>query len=101
MRGTSLATLLQMLKAELRVTLDTTSTANDDLYTRLLNNKQYWFTATADWPFLNDEWSISVSSRWTAAPTTNTRGVASAINYERPVRVVVQDGSDWCLVECG
>ena len=87
-RGTSLATLRTLLKAEISEAQET-NTAADTEFNYALANKQKDLANGFDWPFLRDKWDKAVvaGDRYVDLPTSNIRGIASTINFERPVQV--------------
>lgn len=87
-RGVALPTIRTLLKAELRDAQET-NTVLDTEYNYALSNKQRDLCNAFDWPFLEDKWDLSLSAgdRYKAIPTTNTRSIASTINFARPVLV--------------
>ncbi len=97
-RGTTLSKLRLMLRAEIGQTLDTSaSTQMDTAHNQLLSNKQQWFTAEYDWPFLEQRWDVNVTLRYTNLPTNaNTPGgTALAPNFERPMLVEAKFNNFW------
>lgn len=101
MRNVLLADLLRALKAEIRVSLENGVTANDALYSQLLETKQQWFAAEFDWPFLSREWDVTVSSRYTTLPETDTRSEPCTINVERPLCVKSRWTDLWVDMQYG
>lgn len=90
--GTSLTTLLTMLKAEIG-NESTVSTAQDTALYQLLNNTQVRLASEYDWPFLKVRADVTVSSRYTNLPST--------LNWDRPTEVTTQSGGVWCQVVYG
>jgi hypothetical protein len=103
MRGTTLATLLTMLKAEVGYSLDSTATGKDAALIQLLANKQRWLAGEYDWPFLEHQWDLScaISSRYLDIPTVDVAGSTVTINFERPVLVEVKFTNRWIGVDYG
>lgn len=97
MRGTQLATLRQMLKAELGYNQD--STTQDQELNLLLANKQKFLGGEFDWPFLQGRWDLEVvaGTRYIGLPLTQggPTGQQSAINFERPVLYEVKYSLRW------
>ena len=88
-RGTTLAVLRNMLKAEIGDFMGT-NTSRDRELSILLSNKQKWLASEYDWPFLEHRWDLVVlpGQQFTTLPTLDTdEGEQSAINFERPVSV--------------
>ena len=93
-RGTPLATLRQMLKAEVG-DFTGANTARDQEYNQLLNNMQIRLATENSWSFLNGkEWLVDVApgQRFVSLPTL-TAGTPSrefvAIDFDRNVLVEV------------
>lgn len=87
-RGSTLATLRGLLKAEIRDSSET-NTAADAEFNLLLSSKQRDLANQHDWPFLEHVWDLSFAAgdRWKTIPTVDIRGITCDINFERPVRV--------------
>lgn len=85
-RGIALSILRQRLKAEVGDAQETNSFADAE-YNLLLAQKQMDFANGYDWPFLEHKWDLAVTSggRYFNLPTSDIRGVASIINFERPI----------------
>lgn len=93
-RGTTLADLRVMLRAEIGQTLDTAAaTQADNNLNMLLSTKQKWLASSFQWPFLEHRWDLVVPAltRYIALPTTaNTPGNStSQINFEHEVKAEV------------
>ncbi len=105
-RGTTLANLRAMLRAELGETLVTTTNLQDDrMLNTLLSNKQKWLASSYDWPFLKRKWDITCEpgTLFKTLPTTALapETEAVAINFERPVQVEVWYNKAWLPVFYG
>jgi hypothetical protein len=94
-RGTQLADLVKMLRAELGHTMEpgVAEQANPRLKV-LLSTKQKGLASAMDWPFLERRWETTVS------PGTNIIDVPintpdERINFERPVKLEVLYNSIW------
>lgn len=87
-RGTTLANLRTLLKAEIRDTQETNTVADAE-YNYQLSNKQKDLAFSYDWEFLRHIWDVSVSptTRYVSFPTSDIRGLSATINFERPVQV--------------
>lgn len=96
-RGTQLASIREMLKAELGYSQD--STTQDRELNLLLSNKQKFLAGEFDWPFLQARWDLTVpaGTRYIALPLTQggPTGQQSAINFERPVLYEVKYSLRW------
>src|SRR5512139_3744374 len=107
MRGTTLATLVTMLKAELGYSLDATATGKDVGLQQLLANKQMWLATEYDFPFLEHRWDLTCAagSRFLNLPTTTSstadKGATLSINFERPVVVEAKYNDAWVPVDYG
>jgi len=88
MRGQTLATLRTQLKAELRDTQEVNSTLDVE-YNYSLIKAQNQLTADYDWTYLNSRWDLSlpITTRYATLPTSDIRGRAATINFNRPVEV--------------
>ena len=89
-RGTTLANLLLMLKAETgQVMTAGVGEAEDTRLKYLLAQQQQWLAAEFDWPFLERTGDVlfAAGDRTGTLPTT--------LDYERPVRVVALDSDVW------
>lgn len=93
MRGTPLASLVNMLKAEI-ATSQTVGTAGDLEYQTLLSNKQQWLATEYDWPFLEQYTNVLPNSGQRYAVLPN-------LNLERPLKVEVKWSSKWQEVMYG
>ncbi len=101
-RGTTLATLRAMLKAELG-DANEANTALDFQLNYLLANKQKDLANMYDWAFLEHRWDLSCSagSRYLDIPSSDVRSQACTINFERPVNVQCKYNSNWINVAFG
>jgi hypothetical protein len=86
-RGTSLATVLQMVKAE---TAKANQTAQDAEIMQIIANTQQWLASEFDWPFLKGRWDVTipVRGRYASFPTVDSEGTVQlpntvAIDFER------------------
>jgi len=89
-RGTTLANLRLMLRAEIGQTLDTAAaTQVDNNLNMLLATKQKWLASNYQWPFLQNRWDLSVATgdRYLAFPTSPvTPGTTNAnIDFEHEI----------------
>lgn len=93
MRGTSLAQLVNMLKAEVGFN-QAQGVAMDTEFQTLLANKQKWLSSKWDWPFLQVRADVGVGpgARYVNVPN---------LNWERPVQSEVQWSNIWQDVEYG
>lgn len=91
MRGTSLATLVTMLKHHIGDSA-TVGTAQDAEYKRILSDKQMWLASEFDWPFLQKRFDVDAvpSQRYYLFPD---------INIERPFLVETKWSSRWQEVD--
>src|SRR6266478_452264 len=97
-RGTTLATLRTMLRAEIGQTLNTAAaTSGDPTLNQFLASEELWLASSLDWPFLDDRWNVTAgpSSRYLNMPTQTIRGVTASINTERPFQVSVFFNNAW------
>jgi hypothetical protein len=87
-RGTTLTVLRQRLKAEVGDAQETNDFADAE-YNLLLAQKQLDLANAYDWSFLEHRWNLDcpAGTRYIALPTSDIRGTAVAINFERPVLV--------------
>ena len=85
-RGTALSVIRTYLKAEIRDSQEINTTADAE-FNYLLANKQKDLAFAYDWPFLEHKWDLAcaANSRYLNIPTTDIRGLAVSINFERPV----------------
>jgi hypothetical protein len=104
MRGTTLATLRQMFKAEVGADIDSAVAPGGDSVTSvILANEQKWLVNTFDWSFMKKRLDIALTTgtRYYAVPTvTLTDGngatyVVDAINFEVQPAVKVKWGAIW------
>ncbi len=75
-RGTTLATLRTMLRAEIGQTLNTAAaTSGDPTLNQFLASEELWLASSLDWPFLDDRWNVTAgpSSRYLNMPTQTIR----------------------------
>lgn len=88
MRGTTLANLVTMLKAELGDSLSV-GNQSDALYKQLLANEQKFLVGERTFPFLETRWPVSTvaGTRVYDFPTTTLEGTPDVpIDFERPLR---------------
>ena len=104
MRGTTLANLLLMFKAEIGTELSAAiAPGGDSIYQTALANQQKWLVNTYDWPFMKKRLDIALvaATRYYAIPTvtlTDADGgnsVVDTLNFERPVDVKVKQNTIW------
>lgn len=89
-RGTTLANLLLMLKAETgQVMTAGVGEAEDTRLKYLLAQQQQWLAAEFDWPFLERTGDVLL------AAGDRTATLPSTLDYERPVRVTALDQDIW------
>lgn len=89
-RGTTLATLVEMVKAEIGYSLTTgVAVAEDTRIKLLLKQQQMDLAALFDWPFLQRTGDVLLAAgdRTATLPTT--------LDYERPVQVATLDSKIW------
>ena len=106
-RGTTLANLLVMLKAEIGDNA-TGNTVRDAQLKQLLANKQQLLASTYEWPFLERKWDVvvGIGSRYATFPTTTATGSDFAtadvpISMEHSITVEVLYGTVWYPVLYG
>lgn len=89
-RGTTLANLRSMLKAEIGDNSGTNATADATLNV-LLSNMQKWLATEYDWPFLERRFDVACSknTQFLSFPTQDDNGDVIALNLERFPRVEV------------
>jgi hypothetical protein len=103
-RGSTLATIRLMLRAEIGQTMNTSAgTQGDARLNQLLSNKQKWLASEYDWPFLEQRWTTTIGARFVPVPTVTDGPDAGsmAVNFERPVRLETKFNNKWCLIEYG
>lgn len=99
-RGSTLASLVTMFKAEVGIDL-VAGSGDDTLIKVLLSNKQLWLGDEFDWSFLEHRFDLAcaVGSRFLALPTaesaTGDLGASVGINFNRPHKVETKWGSKW------
>jgi hypothetical protein len=93
-RGTTLSTLLTMLKAELGYSL-TVGTADDARLKQLLAHTQTWLAGEYDWPYLKrtGDVALAVADRTGTIPTT--------LDTNRPMQVSSLDSDTWVPLKYG
>jgi len=106
-RGTTLANLLAMLKAEIGDNA-TGNTIRDNELKQLLANKQQLLASTYSFAFLERKWDVvvPVATRYVTIPTTTATGSDFAatgivISMEHQIMVEVFWGTVWLPVEYG
>src|SRR5690242_14506990 len=90
--GTPLVTLRNMLKAEVGITLLSTSASQaDSALNTLLSNKQKWLSVSFDFPYLIRRWTVNVApqSRYLPLPNTDIQGLNVIPDIERPMQMMV------------
>jgi len=95
-RGTTLANLVQMVKAECGYALTAGVAAAEDTRIKLLlKQQQMWLAAEFDWPFLQRTGDVllAAADRTATLPTT--------LDYERPVQVATLDSDVWLPLTFG
>ena len=100
MRGTTLIELRNMLKSLLG---QTSGSALDPMYNRLLSDKQKWLADEFEWPFLEDRFDLVVpaGSRYLPFPTIDNEGLTLALNLEYPVKAEVYWSTIWQELDYG
>lgn len=102
MRGTTLANLLLMLKAELAVDSDSSvSPGGDDVLKATLAAQQKWLACEYDWPFLEIRKDINMvaGTRYYDFPVTS--GTIQAFNMEREIIAECYWSNLWYRMESG
>lgn len=98
MTGATLAKTLNLLKSTIGASL-TVGVADDSLYLQRIETQQEWFASMYDWNALNDEWQLDVlpglTGQFTTFPGTDTNGITSAINFDRPITTFVMYSTKW------
>ena len=100
-RGTSLANLLLMLKAELGVDSDSSiAPGGDDVFNATLANQQRWLACEYDWPFLELRSDISMipGTRYYNFPTG---AGGETFNMEREIIAESYWSNLWYSLESG
>lgn len=101
MRLQRLGDLLKMLKAEIGDSVSV-GTARDAELRQLLSNKQEFLASEFDWPFLGEDFDITITSRYSDLPTTRVNEDDPVLNIERPIaEVTVRWNTYWYPVEYG
>lgn len=99
-RGTTLANIRTMLKAEIGYDAGANAIRDQELNV-LLSNKQKWLATEYDWPFLEQRYDMQVNGRTVDLPVTNNLGIPVPLNFDRPVKVEVFFNDKWQDVEYG
>jgi hypothetical protein len=101
-RGVALSVLRALLRAELKESSEA-NTARDTELNYALANGQKTLASKFDWTFLKDRWdkSVTAGSRYVTLPTSNIRGIASTINFERTCVVERKWSNIWQEVDYG
>jgi hypothetical protein len=105
-RGTTLANLRTMFKAEVGIDLSA-GTGEDTAINNLLANKEMWLASEFDWPFLEHKFDLIVGSgdRFKTLPTTESssgdEGATAAMNFDRPFLVETKFNAKWVELEYG
>jgi hypothetical protein len=95
-RGSTLSSLVSMLKAEIGYSLTTgVATAEDARLKVLLSNTQKWLAADFEWPFLKRTGDVALSSG------DRTATLPSTLDPERPFQVYARDSEIWRPLEHG
>lgn len=97
-RGTPLANIRKMLKAEIGFSQD--SSTQDAELNMLISTKQKFLAGEFDWPFLTRRWSFTLpaGTRYMAFPTTEDNPAAtdgSKIDFDRPCILEVKYSLRW------
>jgi len=102
-RQLTLAQVRNKVKAECGKSTDASSTAQDSEINQIIEDVQGMLAATIDWPFLKCRWDSSLVAgvRYQAFPTTDDRNVVTAINFERPVTLMIKWNMIWQPVVYG
>lgn len=106
-RNTPLSNVVAMLKAELAANMIVGVAESNDLqYAALIASKQRWLADTYDWPFLRDDWDVTIGSgqRYANMPieVADTEGrIGTTLNTERPFMVKVFYSGNWQEVVYG
>ena len=102
MRNVPLGNVLYKLKAELRKSLDTTSTADDAMLYQLIETAQQDLADTYEWGFLKSRWDtfLPPGTRFSVFPTAlSPQGGAAAANatidFNRPFEVQTKWNQIW------
>ena len=93
-RGTTLALVRKMLKAEIGASLSV-GTADDNALNQAIESMQKWYASEYDWPFLSTRADVTctVGTQYFTLPTT--------IMFERPVQVTTKYNDSWLDVDSG
>ena len=95
-RGTTLTTLMEMLKAEIGYSLTAgVATAEDARLYLLLANTQKWLAADFEWPFLKRTGDVSLAAE------ARTGTLPSTLDPERPFQVFSRDDNVWVPLQYG
>jgi len=95
-RGSTLSTLVSMLKAEIGYSLTAgVATAEDARLKVLLANTQKWLASDFEWPFMKRTGDVAMTAgdRTATLPTT--------LDSDRPFQVFGLDGDEWRPVSSG
>lgn len=93
-RGTTLTELLAMTKAHMGASL-TVGTSMDAALYRLLASKQKWLASEWDWDFLETRYGV------TTVAGTRYYTLPVGLNYDRPIKVEIQQNSRWHELQYG
>jgi hypothetical protein len=101
-RGTTLAKVCQMVKAQAGIALGGEGSGSDTTIAQLIADKQDLLNGDYDWPFLYKKWDVAVSSRYTTFPTLTTDNITAKISFEREVVAWTKLGdTTWLPVDFG
>jgi hypothetical protein len=102
MLGATLASVVNLVKSEIRASLSAGS-ADDPLIKQTIETRQEWLAAEFDWEELEDEWTMNVvlGGRYTLIPTADIGANAYAINFDRGHQLWVKWNDVWQPVDYG
>lgn len=95
-RGTTLDTILEMVKAELMADIDDAVSPGGDALVKIqIANQQKWLALRYEWPFLEDEADVTLvaGTRLYTLPTT--------LEFGKPVKAQCYWGELWNEVQLG
>ena len=100
-RGTTLAQLRSLLKAELAIDSDSSvAPGGDDVLNGTLSGQQRWLACEYDWPFLEIRCDIPLVAGQRYYGFPNTEGIET-LNMEREIRAECYWSNLWYSVENG
>lgn len=104
MIGATLASVLNLVKSEIRASLSV-GTADDALLKQAIETTQEWLCSEYDWSELKDQWDVEsvagLPGRYTAFPTVDVAAATYSINFDRPFRLENKYNNIWREIDFG